>query len=220
MQIRLDNVGLRFGDRSPLFEGVDLVVESGRFIIIEGASGCGKSSLLRLLNRLHEPTTGQVLIDGAVARASDVIDLRRRAVLVPQTPFAGPGTVRDNLLWPLKFRANRQHLHPTDAALRRHLDSLLLQDVGLEDEARTLSVGQRQRLALMRALLLEPEILLCDEPTAALDTVARTVIEARLESRCAAGCGVVVVTHQGLDVSAEGVLRVRLQADGLQQVGT
>jgi putative ABC transport system ATP-binding protein len=146
--------------------------------------------------------------------ATDVTDLRRRAVLVPQTPVAVPGTVRDNLLWPFTFRANREHARPTDDVLRHRLDALLL-DVDLDDEARTLSVGQRQRLALLRAVLLEPNILLCDEPTASLDGVARDVIETLLEARCAAGTGVVVVTHQGFTAPATTVGRVRLQRHGL-----
>ena len=218
MQIELQNIGLRFGDHDTLFEAVNLTVESGRFVVIEGSSGCGKSSLLRLLNRLHEPTTGHLLIDGEPAADGDITTLRRRAILVPQTPIVIPGTVRDNLCWPLTFRANRRRPQPTDASLRRHLDALLLQDVGLDDEARPLSVGQRQRLALLRALLLEPEILLCDEPTASLDGVARAVIETQLESRCAAGCGVVVVTHQGFSAPTAALWRAQLQRDGLQEI--
>jgi putative ABC transport system ATP-binding protein len=218
LRIELHNAGLRFGDHTPLFEAVNLTIEGGRFLVIQGASGCGKSSLLRLLNRLHEPTTGYMLVDGAPATDGAITDLRRRAILVPQTPIVVPGTVRDNLCWPFAFRANRRLPHPNDAALRRHLDTLLLQEVGLDDEARPLSVGQRQRLALLRALLLEPEVLLCDEPTASLDSVARTVIETQLESRCAAGCGVVVVTHQEFSTATTTLWRARLQADGLHEV--
>jgi putative ABC transport system ATP-binding protein len=123
--------------------------------------------------------------------------------------------VRDNLCWPFTFRANRKHAHPADDLLRHRLDALLLQDVSLDDEAGTLSVGQRQRLALLRALLLEPDILLCDEPTASLDDVARDVIESQLEDRCAAGFGVVVVTHQGFTAPAGNVWRARLRRGGL-----
>ncbi|MGY8826474.1 MAG: ATP-binding cassette domain-containing protein [Candidatus Latescibacterota bacterium] len=216
MRIDLQNVSLRFGDHEPLFEGVDLKIEGGDFVVIEGSSGVGKSSLLRLLNRLQEPTTGQVLVDNAPPRDADITRLRRRAVLVPQTPIMGPGTVRENLCWPLIFRANHIHTLPGDEVLRQRLDELLLQDTRLDDEARTLSVGQRQRLALLRALLLDPEILLCDEPTAALDGEARAVLEAQLDARCSAGTGVVVVTHQGFAAPTTGARRVILQRQGLQ----
>lgn len=74
MRIDLQGASLRFGDHEPLFEGVDLTVEGGSFIVIEGASGCGKSSLLRLLNRLQEPTVGRLLVDGSPAGATDVTD--------------------------------------------------------------------------------------------------------------------------------------------------
>jgi len=215
MRIDLQGASLHFGDHEPLFEGVDLAIEGGRLVVIEGASGCGKSSLLRMLNRLQEPTTGRLLVDGSPAAAIDITDLRRRALLVPQSPVAVPGTVRDNLCWPFTFRANRKHAHPADDLLRHRLDALLLQDVSLDDEAGTLSVGQRQRLALLRALLLEPDILLCDEPTASLDDVARDVIESQLEDRCAAGFGIVVVTHQGFTAPAGNVWRARLRRGGL-----
>ena len=216
MRLDLRGASLRFGDHEPLFEGVDLSVEGGRLVVIEGASGCGKSSLLRLLNRLQEPTSGQLLVDGSLGKDADVTALRRRAALVPQTPVARAGSVRDNLCWPLSFRANRGRTAPADEPLRRQLDVLLLQDVALDDEARTLSVGQRQRLAFLRAQLLEPEILLCDEPTAALDGEARTVIETQLAAHCAAGAGVVVVTHQGFTTPTANVLHVLLQREGLQ----
>ena len=78
MRIDLQNVSLRFGDHEPLFEGVDLKIEGGDFVVIEGSSGVGKSSLLRLLNRLQEPTTGQVLVDNAPPRDADITDYGTR----------------------------------------------------------------------------------------------------------------------------------------------
>lgn len=221
MRLELQGVSLRFGDHEPLFEGVDLSIEGGQFVIIEGPSGCGKSSLLRLLNRLQEPTAGALSVDGAAAHNTDVTTLRRRAILVPQTPAVTTGTVRDTLRWPFKFRSNQSRNPPTDEALRQRLDALLLQEITLDDDCAPLSVGQRQRLALLRALLLEPEILLCDEPTAALDGVARAVIDTQLEARCAAGVGVIVVTHQHFPEPAADspikIRRTRLQRDGLQE---
>jgi putative ABC transport system ATP-binding protein len=217
MRLELQSVGLSFGSNEPQFEDVDLSVEGGDLVIIEGPSGCGKSNLLRLLNRLHEPTTGQLLIDGASAVDSDTVNLRRRAILVAQTPTVRQGTVRDNLCWPFTFRVNRRWTRPTDDMLRRRLDGLLLQEVALDDESRTLSVGQRQRLALLGALLLEPEILLCDEPTASLDGASRAAVETQLETRCTAGAGVVVVTHQDITTFSTTVRRTRLHRHGLQE---
>lgn len=226
MRLELQGASLRFGNNKPLFEGVDLSIDAGQFLIIEGPSGCGKSSLLRLLNRLQAPTAGSLSIDGAAAQDTDVTILRRRAILVPQTPAATPattaGTVRDTLRWPFKFRSNASRNPPTDETLRQRLDGLLLQNVALDDQCAPLSVGQRQRLALLRALLLEPEILLCDEPTAALDGVARAVVDTQLQTRCAAGVGVVIVTHQPFAeptaASATTIRRTRLQPDGLLEV--
>ena len=217
VRVELRDAGLRYGDHAPLFEGVDLLVEGGDFIVVEGASGCGKSSLLRLLNRLQEPTTGSLEVGGV--ECDDVPALRRRVLLVPQTPVAVPGSVADNLRYPFAFRASRDLPMPGDAELRALLDTLLLDDVGLDEDAAPLSVGQRQRLSLARALPLQPAILLCDEPTSALDPDARGRVEAILEARCAAGAGVVMVSHLPFVPGSVPARRLRLHAGGLDPEG-
>lgn len=216
MRIELRGVSLRFGDHAPLFEGLDLSLGTGDFAVIEGASGCGKSSLLRLLNRLHEPSAGELLVDGAPVE--DAPALRRRAILVPQTPVVVPGTVRDNLRFPFRFRVHRYRTPPGDPHVRALLDSLLLDAVDLDEDAAPLSVGQRQRLSLARALLLSPRMLLCDEPTSALDDDARHRVEEILQGQCAAGLGVVLVSHQPFVTRRVTARRYHLGSAGLRQV--
>ena len=115
---------------------------------------------------------------------------------VQQTPVMVTGSVRENLHYPFGFKAQRGQQSPGDEVLRTWLDDLLLDDVALDDDAVVLSVGQQQRLALIRTLLVEPEILLCDEPTSALDTDSKEVVDAWLErANVERGLGIILVTH-------------------------
>jgi putative ABC transport system ATP-binding protein len=156
---------------------------------IWGASGAGKSTILRLLNRLADPESGRVLFRGRDVRELDPLELRRRAVLVQQLPVAVAGTVADNVAYGARL-------------LRRSVDvDRLLDHVALprsyrDRDAMRLSVGEQQRLALARALALEPEALLLDEATSALDAAAREAVEATLRHlRDDLGVSLVLVTH-------------------------
>ncbi len=196
MKLELASVSLQYNGRPPLFRDVDLVLESGEMILLKGPSGSGKSSFLRLLNRLQEPTSGQLLVDDRPADEHEITALRRRIGYVQQTPVMIDGTVRDNLLLPYRFKASRGESPPPREQLRQLLDGYNLREVGLDDDASPLSVGQKQRVALIRSLSVAPELLLCDEPTSALDPDSRAIVEGELE-RCyrQRGMGVVLVTH-------------------------
>jgi ABC-type sulfate/molybdate transport systems ATPase subunit len=155
-----------------------------------GPSGSGKSTLLRLLDRLADPDTGRVRFRGDDVRMLDPLTLRRRAVLVPQLPAPVPGTVADNVNYGPRL-------------LGREIDPgppLELAGLGrsfAERDAQRLSVGEQQRVMLARALALEPEVLLLDEPTAALDEVAKAGVERALDRlRGRSGLSLVLVTHE------------------------
>ena len=153
-----------------------------------GPSGSGKSSLLRLLNRLSDPDAGTIRFEGDDVRSLDVLELRRRAVLVPQLPAPLPGTVVDNV----RYGPSLCERNPdVEACLAR---------AGLnagyaERDAAELSVGEQQRVMLARALALDPEVLLLDEPTSALDETARDGVERTLAELARAGVAMVLVTH-------------------------
>ena len=154
-----------------------------------GRSGSGKSTLLRLLNRLADPDQGVVRYRGTDVRELDVLDLRRRACLVPQLPAPLPGTVEDNVRY-------------GPALAGRSVDvARALQLAGLSAdyaprEAARLSVGEQQRVMLARALALEPEALLLDEPTSALDAAAPGGVERTLHGlRERLSVSSVIVTH-------------------------
>ena len=216
MKIALENLSLRFGDGDYLLREVSLVLEPGDFVIVNGPSGSGKSSFLRLLNRLQDPSSGNLLVDDRPASDVDVTRLRRRVGFVQQTPVMLAGNVRDNLLLPFTYRVAGGTPPPTDDFLRQQLDAFLL-DIALDDDTQPLSVGERQRLSLIRCLLAGPDVLLCDEPTSALDPESRVVVEERLVDFCANdGNTVVLVTH--LDIALAGIEPRRLKLGDAQLV--
>jgi putative ABC transport system ATP-binding protein len=169
--LQTEHLGRRVGDVS-IVTDVSLDVHHGEMLGIVGASGSGKSSLLRLLNRLDEPTSGTVFLDGQDYRQFPPRELRRRVGMVTQRPFLFPGNVAGNI----RFGPGQRGEVLADEDIAR-----LLERVGLPGfagrEVTNLSGGEQQRVSLARALANRPEILLLDEPTSALDEHAKTGIE-------------------------------------------
>ena len=196
MTIELKNVSLAYDSKAPLFLDLNLTINANDFVLIQGPSGSGKSSLLRLTNRLQEPSGGAISIDNRPMDQYEATTLRRRIGYVQQVPVMVEGDVRKNLQLPFQFKASQDISLPKDEDLRAWLNDFLLEDVGLNDDAQRLSVGQKQRLALIRTLLTQPEIILCDEPTSALDSQSKTVVESWLERlNLDHNTGIVMVTH-------------------------
>jgi putative ABC transport system ATP-binding protein len=166
---------------------VNVTIGDGATALL-GPSGSGKSSLLRLLNRLADPDSGTIEFEGADVRALDVLDLRRRAVLVPQLPAPLPGTVAGNVRY-------GPSLCDRDADVESCLTRAGLDATYAERDAADLSVGEQQRVMLARALALDPEVLLLDEPTSALDEAARDGVERTLADLARGGVAMVLVTH-------------------------
>jgi len=176
------------GERVVLHD-VSFDVPNGEVTALVGPSGAGKSTLLRCLNRLLVPQAGTVALDGEDAAALEPCVLRRRVGLVGQTPVMLPGSVRENLAYALAGEP------PAQERLVRVLADAGLDATFLDRPAAELSGGERARVALARALTREPELLLLDEPTAALDAAASKHIAATLRSLAHAGLGIVVATH-------------------------
>ena len=177
-------------------------IEPGATALL-GPSGSGKSTILRLLNRLADPDEGVVRMHGEDVRGEDVLELRRRAVLVPQLPAPLPGTVAENVGYGPSLIGRSVEVEP------------LLERAGLdggyaERDASQLSVGEQQRVMLARALALEPEVLLLDEPTSALDASARDEIERTLAA-LGERMSIVLVTHDGAQAERLTTRTVRIR---------
>ena len=168
-----------------MLSGLSLAIEPGATAVL-GPSGCGKSTLLRLLNRLADPDEGSVRFQGEDVRGLDPLELRRRAVLVPQLPCPLPGSVAANVRFGPALRG-------IDVDPLRPLELAGLDRSYAERDSTRLSVGEQQRVMLARALALDPEVLLLDEPTAALDDRAKRGVE---ETLARLPCSTLLVTHE------------------------
>ncbi|MET0614537.1 MAG: phosphate ABC transporter ATP-binding protein [Thermoleophilaceae bacterium] len=168
-----------------MLRDVSLSIPSGSTALL-GPSGAGKSTLLRLLNRLADPDEGSVRFHGTDVRELDPLELRRRVGLVPQLPAPVPGSVADNVRFGPQLEG--REVDPEPPVRLAGLDPSFL-----DRDASRLSVGEQQRVMLARALALEPEVLLLDEPTAALDGATKAAVEDTL--RGLGGVSLVVVTH-------------------------
>ncbi len=197
--VRVEQVGLVRRDRdrgeTAILDDVSFGANEGRITAIVGPSGGGKSSLIRLINRLDDPTTGRILLDGADVAELEPLVLRQRVAMVLQRPFMFPGTTLRNLQLPFLYR--RDSLPSADSSeVRDALELARLTSDLLERDARTLSVGQQQRVSIARAVIATPRVLLLDEPTSALDRPTGDQLAATLQEICRARqLTVLLVTH-------------------------
>ena len=182
----LEDVSLEI-DGTTILDHVDLAIADGGITVLVGPSGAGKTTVLRLLDRLEVPTSGEVRFRSRPLADLDVLALRRRIGMVFQRPAPFPGTVRDNL-----------HVADPDAdeeALVAALHAARLDAGFLDRPADDLSGGEAQRMCLARTLVTQPEVLLMDEPTSALDPEARRSLERTAIRLAHEGRELVWVTH-------------------------
>lgn len=195
--IEFSNVTFAYPNEKNLFKDLSLKIMAGNYYLIRGPSGSGKSTFLRLINRLEEPTGGHLLFYGQQLASYDPASLRRSILYIQQTPISVGMTVRQNLLLAFSFKNNRNIEPPNDDVLRSHLDNFLLNNISLEANAQTLSVGQLQRLCFIRGLVLNPKVLLLDEPSSALDEESGRIVEETAERLCTgSGLTVLMVSHR------------------------
>jgi UDP-glucose/iron transport system ATP-binding protein len=181
---------------------VTMSIPSGSTALL-GPSGSGKSTLLRLLNRLADPDAGTVRFHGSDVRDLDPLELRRRVGLVPQLPAPVAGSVSDNVCFGPRLQG--REVDPEGPVRLAGLDPSFL-----DRDASRLSVGEQQRVMLARALALEPEVLLLDEPTASLDAAATTAVEDAL--RDLRDVSLVLVTHDAQQADRLSDRTLRLEA--------
>ncbi len=179
-----------------LLQATDLSIEAGERVLITGPSGCGKSTLLRHLCMLDAGAEQLIYFKGKRLADWPPTQLRRNVAYLPQLPVMVEGSLRDNLHLPYSLRAYSGD-KPDDKALKNLLESVDL-NLSLDSDARSLSPGQQARVALLQRLLLEPQVLLCDEPIAALDEENAVLVARLLEQANLDGMTQVIVSHQPL----------------------
>jgi ABC-type multidrug transport system fused ATPase/permease subunit len=168
--------------RQAILKGIDLKISPRSLTAIVGRSGSGKSTLLKLISRLYDPSIGQILIDGQDIRKTKLDSLRSQIAVVPQTPFIFSGTISENIKLSKPDATEEEIRQACESA--DCLQFILKQKKGFETRIGqggiNLSGGQAQRLAIARALIRKPAILLLDEPSSALDTESESAIMATL----------------------------------------
>ena len=201
--VRVDALTVRYAARVAV-DAVSLPIYRNLITAIIGPSGCGKSTFLRALNRMNDTivgvqTQGRVLLDGQdiYAPGCDVIALRRRVGMVFQTPNPFPKTIYENTAFGLRVNGLVKSRAEMDARVEEALRSAALWDEvkdRLHRNALQLSGGEQQRLCIARALAVQPEVLLMDEPASALDPVSTAKIE-ELMIELKKDYTIVIVTH-------------------------
>jgi putative ABC transport system ATP-binding protein len=206
--------GLTFGyqGQAPLIEGMTYEFQSGKFYLIQGPSGIGKSTLLRLFIRLEEPSGGEIRFNGIPLSDHQPPILRRSILYIQQRPTVIDGSVKENLILPFQFHHNQSLEQPDDKRLRALLHDFRLGDLSLEDHAQTLSLGQQQRLCFIRALLLSPSIFLLDEPASSLDEESALIVEQTTWNLCCdLGLTVIMVSHRKMNFGGTETVALRME---------
>jgi phosphate transport system ATP-binding protein len=196
----VSDLNFYYGATQALYS-ISLSISPNRVTALIGPSGCGKSTFLRTLNRMYETlrhtrTEGEILLDGESILSMDLVTLRRRVGMVFQKPNPFPKSIFDNVAYGLRVNGLTRGTSMADAVEASLQRAALWDEVKdkLHKSAYALSGGQQQRLCIARALAVNPEVLLLDEPCSALDPIATAKIEELLYS-LKTNCTIVIVTH-------------------------
>ena len=211
--IEIKNLTKKYSDVTPI-DDLSVSIEAGEVVSIIGPSGTGKSTLLRCINRLETPTSGQIIVNGinVCNPATDLSEVRKHMGMVFQSfNLFGHKTVAENIMMPQQDLLGKNPREAYDEAMKQ------LKKVGLEHSARKfpseLSGGQKQRVAIARALAMEPGILLFDEPTSALDPTMVSEVLSVITDLAGTGLTMLIVTHE-MRLARDVSTRVLFMNDG------
>jgi ATP-binding cassette subfamily B protein len=195
--VHFHNVRFEYEAGKPLLHGVELAVQAGQNVALVGPSGAGKTTLMALLQRLYDPTGGRILVDGVDIKGVKQVSLRRQIGVVGQDALLFDQTVRDNIAYgrptasfaQIEAAAKAANAHDFIRRLDKGYDTLVGERGG------RLSAGERQRIAIARALLKDPAILILDEPTSALDAESEAAVQEAI-SRLTHGRTTFAIAHR------------------------
>ncbi|WP_329243411.1 ABC transporter ATP-binding protein [Streptomyces canus] len=196
-EVAFENVHFAYGDDEEALGGIDLKIPAGQTVAFVGETGAGKSTVVKLVARFYDPTGGRVTVDGSDLRALDLTSYRHRLGVVPQEAYLFQGTIRDAIAYG-RPDATDAEVEAAARAVGAHemiatLEGGYLHEVA--ERGRNLSAGQRQLIALARAELVDPDILLLDEATAALDLATEALVN-QATDRLAGRRTTLVVAHR------------------------
>ncbi len=198
-------------DPTPVLQDINLQVEPGQTVALVGKTGAGKSTLVKLLSRFHDPTVGQILLDGMDLRQVTQNSLRRQMGIVLQDPFLFGGTVAENIQFG-RLDATPADIQAAAQAVGAHEFITQLQagyDSQVEEGGVVLSVGQRQLVSFARALLANPRILILDEATSSVDTQTELIIQQALARLLQSRTSFVIAHRLSTVVKADLIVVIR-----------
>jgi ATP-binding cassette subfamily B (MDR/TAP) protein 1 len=212
-RLEFRDVHFRYPTRpeQPVLRGLNLTIQPGQYVALVGASGCGKSTTIALLERFYDPLSGGVFIDGKEISSLNLNDYRSFIALVSQEPTLYQGTIKENILLgsaeenvsdeAVEFACREANIYDFIASLPEGFNTV----VG--SKGTLLSGGQKQRIAIARALIRNPKILLLDEATSALDSESEHVVQAALD-KAAKGRTTIAVAHRLSTIQKADVIYV------------
>jgi ATP-binding cassette subfamily B protein len=219
-RITFEHVSFGYSEDNLVLHDINLEIAPGESVAFVGPTGAGKSTMAKLANRFYDPTSGRVLLDGVDIREVTLHSLRSQLGVVPQEAFLFAGSIRTNLSFGRSNITDEQIEEATDVVGLRDLISRLPDGVDtiVHERGQTLSAGERQLLALARAFLARPRVLILDEATSSLDLQSETIIERALD-RLLEGRSAILIAHR-LTTAQRANRIVVIDKGGIVEVGT
>src|SRR6266568_3651233 len=207
-EIEFRDVSFSYGTELPALSDVSFHARPGETIALVGKTGAGKSTLINLLTRFYEFEEGEILIDGQSIQDLSIRELRQKIGMVTQESFLFNGTIRENLQMGKPGASDEELMEAAEAANARNFIELLQNGLSsvVGERGVKLSVGEKQRLSIARALLKDPPILILDEATASVDTATERLIQEALEHLMANGTSIVIAHRLSTIVRADQIL--------------